>query len=72
MVNKQMFDITPKNIKQTQANYKNSYEIEMQYFIGSIRGTHTPISTGKEALEVMQIVDAVYKSAKTGREVIFK
>lgn len=72
MVNKQMFDITPKNIKQTQANYKNSYEIEMQYFIGSIRGTHTPISTGKEALAVMQIVDAVYKSAKSGKEVIFK
>ena len=72
MVNKQMFDITPKNIKQTQANYKNSYEIEIQYFIGAIRGTHTPISTGKEALAVMQIVDAVYKSAKTGKEVIFK
>jgi len=72
MINKQMFDITPKNIKQTQANYKNSYEIEMQYFIGAIRGTHTPISTGKEALAVMQIVDAVYKSAKTGKEVIFK
>jgi predicted dehydrogenase len=72
MVNKQMFDITPKNIKQTQANFKSSYEIEMQYFIGSIRGTHTPISTGKEALEVMEIVDAVYKSAKTGKEVIWK
>lgn len=72
MVNKQMFDITPKNIKQAQANFKNSYEIEIQYFIGSIRGTHTPISTGKEALAVMQIVDAVYKSAKSGREVIIK
>jgi predicted dehydrogenase len=72
MVNKQMFDITPKNIKQTQANYKNSYENEIQYFIGAIRGTHTPISTGKEALMVMKIVDAVYKSAKTGKEVIFK
>jgi predicted dehydrogenase len=72
LVNKQMFDITPKNIKKTQASYKNSYEIEMQYFIGAIRGTHTPISTGKEALSVMQIVDAVYKSAKTGKEVIYK
>ena len=72
MVNKQMFDITPKNIKQTQANYKNSYELEIQYFIGAIRGTHTPISTGKEALSVMQILDAVYKSAKSGKEVIFK
>ncbi len=71
MANKQMFDITPKNIKQTQANYKISYESEIKYFIGAIRGTHTPISTGKEALAVMQIVDAVYKSANTGKEVIF-
>jgi predicted dehydrogenase len=72
MVNKEMFDITPKNIKQTQANFKFSYENEIKYFIGAIRGTHTPISTGKEALAVMQIVDAVYKSAKTGKEVTFK
>lgn len=72
MVNKQMFDITPKNIKQTQAVYKQSYENEVNYFIGAIRGTHTPISTGKEARAVMQIVDAVYKSAKTGKEISFK
>lgn len=72
MVNKQLFDITPKNIKQSQTVYKQSYENEINYFIGAIRGTHTPISTGKEALSVMQIVDAVYKSAKSGKEIIFK
>lgn len=72
MVNKQLFDITPKNIKQSQTVYKQSYENEINYFIGAIRGTHTPISTGKEALSVMQIVDAVYKSAKSGKEITFK
>jgi len=71
-VNKQLFDITPKNIKQSSAVYRNSYENEMKYFIGAIRGTHTPISTGKEALMVMQVLDAVYKSAETGKEINLK
>lgn len=71
-VNNQIFDITPRNIKQSPAVYKNSYENELIYFIGAIRGTHTIISTGGEALKVMEVVDAVYKSAKNGKEVIFK
>ncbi|MFA5010479.1 MAG: Gfo/Idh/MocA family oxidoreductase [Ignavibacteria bacterium] len=71
-VNKQMFDMTPKNIKHNPAIFKSSYENELKYFIGSIRGTHTPISTGKEALVVMEVADAVYKSASADKEVIFK
>lgn len=72
MVNKQMFDITPKNIKHTQAMFKYSYENELKYFIGAIRGTHNLISTGNEAYSVMEVVDAVYKSAETDKEIIFK
>ncbi len=72
MVNKQMFDITPKNIKQSPSFFKHSYETELKYFIGSIRGTHNLISSGKEALAVMEIVDAVYKSAEADKEIIFK
>jgi predicted dehydrogenase len=30
------------------------------------------MSTGDDALKVMQIVDAVYRSAKAGKEIIFK
>lgn len=72
MVNKQMFDMTPKNIKHSPEVYKSSYENQLKYFIGSIRGTHTPISTGKEAFAVMEIVEAVYKSAASDKEVIIK
>ncbi|MCU0371763.1 MAG: Gfo/Idh/MocA family oxidoreductase [Ignavibacteria bacterium] len=72
VINKELFDITPKNIKQSPAVFKNSFENQMNYFIGAIRGTHTPISTGKEALAVMEIADAIYKSAESGREVFFK
>ena len=72
MVNKQMFDMTPKNIKHNPAMFKSSFENELKYFIGSIRGTHTPISTGKEALAVMEVAEAVYKSAAADKEIIFK
>ncbi len=72
MVNKQMFDMTPKNIKHSPEVYKSSYENQLKYFIGSIRGTHTPISTGKEALTVMEVAEAVYKSASADKEIIFK
>ena len=71
-INNELFDITPKNIKMSSGIYKNSYENELRYFVGAIRGTHTLISTGREALMVMEAVDAMYKAAKTGKEVIFK
>ena len=72
MVNQQVFDITPKNIKVAPASYRSSFETELNYFIGAVKGTHQPISTGKEALAVMEVIDAVYKSAKAGKEIIFK
>jgi predicted dehydrogenase len=72
IINNDLFDITPKNIKQSHAVFKNSFENQFSYFIGAIRGSHALISTGKEALAVIEIADAIYKSAETGREVFFK
>ncbi len=72
MINQQVFDITPKNIKQAQAGYKNSFENEINYFIGAIKGTHELISTGREALAVIEVIDAAYKSAIAEKEIIFK
>lgn len=72
MINQQVFDITPKNIKQAQAGYKNSFENEINYFIGAIKGTHELISTGREALAVIEVIDAAYKSAKAEKEITFK
>lgn len=71
-INGQLYDITPKNIRRSADVFRNSFENELAYFLGAIQGTHTPISTGKEALKVMELVDSVYKSAKAGREILFK
>jgi predicted dehydrogenase len=68
----ELFDITPKTIKPSPHEIKSSYEFEMKYFISTVNGKSKPISTGREALSVMQIVDGVYKSAKLGKEVNIK
>jgi predicted dehydrogenase len=68
----ELFDITPKTIKLSPHEIKSSYEYELKYFISSVKGKNTPISTGREAMNVMQVVDSVYKSAKLGKEIVFK
>jgi predicted dehydrogenase len=68
----QIFDITPKNIKSPTNLFKNSYELELKHFIGVLRGNDKLISTGEEALKVMQIIDGIYRSAKSGKEILYK
>lgn len=68
----ELFDITPKTIKPSPNEIKSSYEFELKYFISTVNKKSNPVSTGREALSVMQIVDGVYKSAKLGKEVNFK
>jgi predicted dehydrogenase len=71
-VENEIFNITPKNIKAPKNVVKNSYEYELKHFIGAVRGDHKMISTGKDALSVMQIAEAIYDSAKKEKEVTFK
>lgn len=67
-----LYNITPKKMITPSNVFKKSYEYELQHFVGAVKGSHNIISGGEDALKVMEIVDAVYKSAKIGREVIFK
>jgi predicted dehydrogenase len=70
-MNNELFDITPKIPKSISSVIKNSYEFQLKHFIGSVRGSHKLVSSGKEALKVMQIVEGIYKSAKLGKEILF-
>jgi predicted dehydrogenase len=68
----ELFDITPKGFKMSPNEIKSSYEFEIKYFISTVKGKNNLISSGREALSLMQIVDNLYKSAKLGKEVIIK
>lgn len=67
-----LYNITPKKIITPSNVFKKSYEYELKHFVGAVRGNHNIISSGEDALKVIEIVDAVYKSAKAGKEIIFK
>ncbi len=56
-----LMDTTP------QLAESNQYATEMQHFVDCIRRGEEPISPGWQSLVVMRMLDALYKSARTGR-----
>ena len=64
-----LVNVTPAKIETPQNLYRRSYENELKHFVGAARGLHPVISTGDEAVQRMKVVEAVYRSAKKGREV---
>lgn len=51
--------------------YKESYRREIEHFIDCIQKKRAPLTTGREAVSVLRILDAMYESASTGCEVNF-
>lgn len=49
--------------------YKESYQAEINHFIQCVRKQKPPAASGKDALGVMKIMDAMYESASSGKEV---
>lgn len=49
--------------------YTESYRLEIDHFIDCIRNQLEPRTTGEEAAAVLGILDAMYESAASGREV---
>lgn len=67
-----LVNVTPAKEDSPQNIYKKSYENELRAFVQHIRDQSVMIATSEEILERMRIVDAVYESAKTGREVLLQ
>lgn len=49
--------------------YKRSYQAEIDHFIDCVQRKKKPRTSGAEALRVLRILDAMYESARVGREV---
>lgn len=49
--------------------FKKSYLNELKSFVGAIRGLNPVFSSGDEALQLITIAEAMYKSAKNAREI---
>ena len=64
-----LVNVAPVSNDSPQALYRKSYEHELKHWISVVRNLHPVISTVEEAVHRMKIVEAVYKSAKTGKSV---
>jgi predicted dehydrogenase len=65
-------NVTPLKMEHPSNIFKRSYEYEIQHFISALRNNTEVVSTGEEALARLNIIDAIYKSAKLGKEISFK
>ncbi len=64
-----LVNLAPAKLDSPQQLFRRSYENELKHFLGAVKGLHPVVSTGEEAVQRMRIVDAVYRSAKSGKEI---
>ena len=62
-------DYTVTNQANQTNLFKKSYENELKHFIGVVRENTPVISTGDDAVSLMILLEALYKSAKLRKEV---
>ena len=51
---------------------QSMYDAQLAYFVDCIRRDRTPVPGGVEGLVNMKVIDAAYKSSRTGKVVIIK
>ncbi len=64
-----LVNVTPAHGKSARSSYKGSYRAEIDHFVDCVKNKRKPLTSGKDALAVLRILDALYKSADSGREV---
>lgn len=64
-----LVDIVPSG--DTALNFNGLFENEIAHFVACVNGAEC-ISPAEDGVELMRIIDAVYESAATGRDVLIK
>jgi predicted dehydrogenase len=64
-----LVNVTPAIEGSGHHYFKESYRLEIDHFVECVLKRKKPISAGRDALGVMRIVDAMYESSASGREV---
>ena len=50
----------------------DSYELEDTHFVACVRGKEQPLCTAEQGLVIQKIIDAIYKSSQSGKEVTLR
>ena len=64
-----LVNVTPMQQKKRTDRFKAAYETEIRHFMDVIRGKEENQSSAEDAAYIMQIIDALYESAKRGKPV---
>ncbi len=67
-----LVNLAPAKLDSAGQMFKRSYENELKHFLGAVRGIHPLVSPVDEAVPRMRVVDALYRSARLGKEVVLK
>jgi len=67
-LNDYLVDVTPAH--DTALSFEGLFENEIAHYVDCITNGTKCISPAEDGVELMRIIDAVYKSAATGREVV--
>jgi predicted dehydrogenase len=63
-----LVNVTP-TLETSRNQYRQSMESQVQHFVDTLRSGKKPMGSVDEVLGVMELVDAVYRSAEQGKEV---
>lgn len=70
--NGQILNITPEGIQDPQLIYKQAYENEIRHFVQFLQGKITSLESPiEDAVQVQQIIDGLYASMETQKEIVF-
>lgn len=67
-----LVNLAPAKVDSPHQMFKRSYENELKHFLGAVREIHPLVSPVDEAVHRMRVVDALFRSARLGRDVVLK
>ena len=76
-------NLTPLRVAEDQAGQlvsvdvplvekENNFIPQMRNFLRSIRGQEPPMNSSSQAVQLMEIMDAIYSSGQSGHAISFK
>jgi len=72
-INKELYgslvNVTPVQMAKKTDIFKTAFANELENFVNVILGKEDPVTPGEDGIYLMEIIDAVYESAKLGTQV---
>jgi predicted dehydrogenase len=58
-----LVNVTPEKSATVRELHRSSFKYELRHFVECVRHGRQPISSGEEALEILRIIEAIYRAA---------